>query len=170
MCEADFKPIPADRNTDRDVMVAEVVATPSTPGVIAAAGLVARISKGSVPTLHKFAPGPPDTGPRRRPEVSLPDPAVVELNPYSIRRIDSALVARVDPDPAVRRSHIGPGAVGLSGLGHQIQLITVLGDKGWSAQITVTAILDAPVSASQVDRLRRGAAGERGGDSANNKR
>jgi hypothetical protein len=38
-------------------MVAEVVATPSTPGVIAAAGLVARISKGSVPTLHEFAPG-----------------------------------------------------------------------------------------------------------------
>ena len=32
-------------------MVAEVVATPSTLEVIAAAGLVARISKGSVPAL-----------------------------------------------------------------------------------------------------------------------
>jgi hypothetical protein len=38
-------------------MVAEVVATPSTAGVIAAPGVVPRISKGPVPALHEFAPG-----------------------------------------------------------------------------------------------------------------
>jgi hypothetical protein len=32
-------------------MVAEVVVTPSTPGAVAAAGVVARISKGPVPAL-----------------------------------------------------------------------------------------------------------------------
>jgi hypothetical protein len=34
-------------------MVAEAAKAPLTPGVIAAAGVVTRISKGSVPTLHK---------------------------------------------------------------------------------------------------------------------
>src|ERR1700761_9406240 len=95
---------------------------------------------------------PPDAGRRwRRPEVSLPDPAVVELNPHSVGRIDGALVTRVDPDPAGRRSHIWPGAEGFSGLSDEVQLIPVLGDEGWSAQITIAAILDAPVSASEVD-------------------
>jgi hypothetical protein len=109
----------------------------------------------------------PDTGQRLRPEVSLPDPAVVELNPHSVRRIDGALVARVDPDPAVRCSYIGPRTVRVSGLSHKVQVLSVLGDEGWSANIPITAILDTPVSASEVDRLRRGAAGKRG-DSTNN--
>jgi hypothetical protein len=34
-------------------MVAEAAKAPLIPGVIAAAGVVTRISKGSVPTLHK---------------------------------------------------------------------------------------------------------------------
>jgi hypothetical protein len=112
---------------------------------------------------------PPDTGQRLRPEVALPDPAVVELNPRSIRRINGALVSRVDPDPAVRCSHIGPRTVGVSGLGHKVQVLSVLGDEGRSAYITITAILDAPVSASEVDRLCRSAAGERGDSTNNNK-
>src|ERR1700760_522973 len=95
---------------------------------------------------------PPGTGRRRRrPEVSLPDPAVVELNPHSVGRIDGALVTRVDPDPAGRRSPIGPGAEGFSGFGHKVQLIPVLGDEGWSAHITSATILDAPVIAGEVD-------------------
>ena len=51
---------------------------------------------------------PPDDARRWRSEISLPDPAVVELNPHTIGRIHGALVSRVDPDPAVRRSQIGP--------------------------------------------------------------
>jgi hypothetical protein len=75
---------------------------------------------------------PPDTA-RRWPEVALPDPTVVELNPHSVGRIDGALVSRVDPDPAVRRSQIGPRTVRFSGLSHKIHVIPVLGDEGWSA-------------------------------------
>jgi len=106
-------------------MVAEVVAA-STPGVIAAAGLVARISKGPsrraissrrddvaldqaqtsylVQTTGDFRQTPGRGGGRSLAAT----PCRRQLNPYSIGRIDRALVARVDPDPAVRRSHIGP--------------------------------------------------------------
>jgi len=35
---------------------------------------------------------------RRRPDVTLPDATIIELNTHAIGRIDSALVARVDDE------------------------------------------------------------------------
>src|SRR6478752_6537373 len=51
---------------------------------------------------------------RRRADVALPDAAIIELDAHAIGRIDSALVARIDPDTAVGRAPVGPGPIGLT--------------------------------------------------------
>src|SRR5258708_3772067 len=45
---------------------------------------------------------------RRRADVTLPDATIIELNAHAIGRIDSALVARINPDSAIGRAPVGP--------------------------------------------------------------
>jgi hypothetical protein len=96
---------------------------------------------------------------RRRADVALPDAAIIELNAHAIGRIDSALVARIDPDSAEGRGPVGPGTVGLARFRREVHGVPVLRDEGGSADHAVPAHLDAPVGAGQVDRFGRGASG-----------
>jgi len=47
----------------------------------------------------------------RRQDLALPDAAIIELNTHAVGRIDSALAARIDPDPAGGRVPVGPSPI-----------------------------------------------------------
>jgi hypothetical protein len=88
-------------------------------------------------------------------DVALPDCSVVELDRHAVRRIDGAHVPVIGPDLGERRKRIGPGTGRLTGFVDEIEIPSVLRDKGEAADRSHPTPLDAPIRAGQIDRLCR---------------
>src|SRR5437870_3677809 len=96
-------------------------------------------------------PAPTTRWRRRRFQGALPDRSVVELNGHAVRGIDRAEIGPGNPQ-ATRVIH--PPSGWLADLVDQVELPTVLGDKG-EARPSPYATRDAPIWAGQIHALGR---------------
>src|SRR6266446_6907978 len=106
-----------------------------------------KISRARPPRL----PAPTTRWRRRRFQGALPDRSVVELNGHAVRGIDRAEIGPGNPQ-ATRVIH--PPSGWLADLVDEVELPTVLGDKG-EARPSRYATRDAPIWARQIHALGR---------------